>query len=280
MNIIASKPKINETTAMQIACVIAWLWGIPVIDLLESYTYGSATRGLITSFVPFAAGIIAAVSLPGYMSRKYGKAALIIGCALLAIFLVFYTQLWLRPSGYYISRNSGLFRLIGFLFLGYGLRTSGTFSKPLTFKAGVIILFGLYVIYNLFLWGSNNPHPDWMFLYHLSLILFGLVRIAIVITLWKTLSADSVTKFFDKCPKTSLLVAGLFWGMFFVPPADSYSPMWKTVVMFLAAPIFAYALTVIVRFAFFALSYLLKGIFTNRFWWRKSCSWWSDGTEV
>ena len=107
MNEIASKPKINETTAMQIACVIAWLWGIPVIDLLESYTYGSATIGLITSFVPFAAGIIAAVSLPGYMSRKYGKAALIIGCALLAIFLVFYTQLWLGPSGYYISRNSG-----------------------------------------------------------------------------------------------------------------------------------------------------------------------------
>ena len=28
MNEIASKPKINETTAMQIACVIAWLWGI------------------------------------------------------------------------------------------------------------------------------------------------------------------------------------------------------------------------------------------------------------
>lgn len=37
MNEIASKPKINETTAMQIACVIAWLWGAKYEEIMSSY---------------------------------------------------------------------------------------------------------------------------------------------------------------------------------------------------------------------------------------------------
>lgn len=63
MHGITSRTTINETCAMQIFCVIAWLWAVPVIDSLESYSYGVATRALITSFIPFVAGIIAAVSL-------------------------------------------------------------------------------------------------------------------------------------------------------------------------------------------------------------------------
>jgi hypothetical protein len=30
---------------------------------------------------------------------------------------------------------------------------------------------------------------------------------------------------------------------------------------------------------FFALSSLLREIFSNKFWWRKSCRWWGNDTE-
>ena len=280
MNGITSRTTINETCAMQIFCVIAWLWAVPVIDSLESYSYGTATRALITSFIPFVAGIIAAVSLPLSVTQKCAKVALGIGCVILALFLVFYIQLFNLSLGYLLVNFCGLFRAIGFLLIGYGLRSLNVFSKPVSFKAGVLASVGFYIIYNLLLWGTHNPHPDWMLAYHLSNIFLAIVRIAIVITLWKTLSADSVTRFFNRFPKMSLLVAGLFWGMILVFPADSYSSLPMKIVMFFAAPILAYVFTVIVRFVFFALSSLLREIFSNKFWWRKSCRWWGNDTQA
>ena len=35
-----NKTLISETTALQIVSVIAWLWVVPVIDSLDSYSYG------------------------------------------------------------------------------------------------------------------------------------------------------------------------------------------------------------------------------------------------
>jgi hypothetical protein len=78
----------------------------------------------------------------------------------------------------------------------------------------------------------------------------------------------------------SLLVAGLFWGMILVFRADSYSSLPMKIVMLFAAPILAYVFTVIVRFVFFALSSLLREIFSNKFWWRKSCRWWGNDTQA
>ena len=281
MNIISSIPRVKETTAMQIVCVIAWLWVIPVIDSLESYSYGAATKALITSFIPFVIGIISAVSLPEGITRKYGRAALIIGCVILAFSLVLYVQLLYFPYGFHLySYNCGLFRIIGFILLGYGLRTTDAFSEPMSFKTGVLVLFVLYVTYNLLLWGTNNPHPDWMFLYHLSNILFAMARIAIVIVLWKTLSTDSVAVFLDKKPRLSLLVAGLLWGMFFVKPVDSYESRWVAVTMLILSPLYAYVMTVLVRFAAKSLIYLLKGVWTNKCWWRESCCWWTDKSRT
>ena len=60
MNTLMTK----ETTALQIVAVIAWLWVMPVIDMFESYSYGSATISLIRSYVPFVLGIILAVNIP------------------------------------------------------------------------------------------------------------------------------------------------------------------------------------------------------------------------
>ena len=52
------KSLILETTALQIVCVIGWLWIVPIIDSLDSYSYGMATRAILTSFIAFALGII------------------------------------------------------------------------------------------------------------------------------------------------------------------------------------------------------------------------------
>ena len=154
------------------------------------------------------------------------------------------------------------------------------FPKQISFTKGVLILVLQYIVYNLLLWGSHNPHPDYMFLYNLSHILLALVRIAIIVTLWKTLSADAVTKFLGKSPKISSIVAGLFWGMILVVPANDYAPRWLAILMFLIAPLFAYIMTVIVRLSVQLVMYVLKGIWANKFWWIESCCWWVNNENI
>ena len=192
-----NKTLISETTALQIVSVIAWLWVVPVIDSLDSYSHGMATRALITSFIPFVLGVTASVYFPKFATPKRGKLALITGSIILIFTLVFYAQIFHHISWWYI-RHWPLFRLVGFTLLGYGLKTLKVFPKQISFTKGVLILVLQYIVYNLLLWGSHNPHPDYMFLYNLSHILLALVRIAIIVTLWKTLSADAVTKFLGK----------------------------------------------------------------------------------
>ena len=267
------KSLILETTALQILCVIGWLWIVPIIDSLDSYSYGMATRALVTSFIPFVLGIIMARNVPEIATLKRGRGALIIGSIILLLFLVFYIPLFPR-LGHWYTWNSGLFRAIGFILLGFGLTITEIFHKKPTFKTGVALLMYLYTIYNLLLWGSHNPHPDWMPLYYLAHILLALIRVAIIVTLWKTLSADSVTGLCNKFPKCSLFLAGLFWGMFLVIPANEYAPRWLAILMFFMAPVFAYIMTVIVRFSVRLVVYVVKGVLENRFWWFKSCCWW------
>lgn len=275
METINKKTLILETTALQIVSVIAWLWIVPIIDSLDSYSYGMATRALVTSFIPFALGIIVARNMPKVATLKRGKGALIIGSVILLLFLVFYIPLFPR-LGHWYTWNSGLFRAIGFLLLGFGLNITEIFPQKPTFKTGAAILIGLYISYNLLLWASHNPHPDWMPLYYLVHILLALVRIVIVVALWKTLSADSVMQLCNKFPKCSLFLAGLFWGMFLVVPADSYAPRWLAILMFFLAPVFAYLMTVIVRLSVQMILYIVKGIISNKFWWFNSSCWWTN----
>ena len=120
----------------------------------------------------------------------------------------------------------------------------------------------------------NNVPCHYMPLYRLANIAYALVRIAIVVVLWKTLSADSVTLFLCKFPKISLLVAGLFWGMFLVMPANTYSPGWLAILMLFMAPVIAYIMTVIVRISSQIVIYLIKGFITYKIWFRDACKWW------
>ena len=263
---------------MQIVSVIAWLWVVPVIDSFDSYSYGMATRALITSFIPFVLGIMASVHFPNFATTKRGRQSLIAGSIVLIITLVFYVQIFHYISGWYL-RHWALFRFVGFALLGYGLKTLKVFPKQISFIKGTLILVLQYIVYNLLLWGSHNPHPDYMFLYNLSHILLALVRIVIIVTLWKTLSADSVTRILEKSPKLSTAIAGLFWGMILVLPADNYSPRWLAIVMLIVAPIIAYIMTVLVRFSVQLVMYIVKGILTNKFWWFESCCWWIDKAE-
>ena len=267
------KSLILETTALQIVCVIGWLWIVPLIDSLDSYSYGMATRALVTSFIPFVLGIIMARNAPKIATLKCGRGALIIGSIILLLFLVFYIPLFPR-LGHWYTWNSGLFRAIGFILLGFGLTITEIFHKKPTFKTGVALLTCLYIIYNLLLWGSHNLYPDWMPLYYLAHMLLAIVRIALIITLWKTLSADSVMELCNKFPKCSLFLAGLFWGMFLVIPANEYASRWLAILMFFLAPIFAYIMAVIVRLSIQLTYYLVKGLISNKFWWLESCCWW------
>ncbi len=284
MEALNKKSLILETTAMQIVCVIGWLWIVPIIDSLDSYSYGMATRALIISFIPFVIGVIAAVAFPNFTTRRISQSALIMGCIILAITLVFYVIIYQELYlSWWLLRHFGFLRALGFALIGYSLQTIST-GKQLTFKTGLMILIALYIMYNLLIWGMNNAPCHYMPLNRLANIAYALVRIAIVVVLWKTLSADSVILFLSKFPKTSLLVAGLFWGMFLVMPANTYSPRWLAIVMLFMAPVVAYIMTVIVRFSVRLVMYVVKGVLTNRFWWLKSCCWWikkeSKGTDI
>lgn len=267
------KSLILETTALQILCVIGWLWIVPIIDSLDSYSYGMATRAILTSFIAFALGIIVSRNMPKVATLKRGRCALIIGSIILLLFLVLWVPLFPR-LGYWYTRPCALFRAIGFLLFGFGLSVTEIFPKAAKFKIGVSLLIGLYIVYNLLLWGSHNTHPDRMSLYYLAHILLALIRVAIIVTLWKTLSADSVTGLCNKFPKSSSFLAGLFWGMILVIPADDYAPRWLAILMFFLAPVFAYIMTVIVRLSIQLIYYIVKGLISNKFWWFKSCCWW------
>lgn len=264
---------ISETTPLQIICVIAWLWVVPVIDSLDSYSYGMATRALVTSFIPFVIGIIVARNMPKIATLKRGRSALIIGSIILLLFLVFWVPLFPR-LGYWYTRPCALFRAIGFLLFGFGLSVTEIFPKAPKFKTGISLLIGLYIVYNLLLWGSHNTHPDCMSLYYLAHILLALIRVAIIVTLWKTLSADSVTELCNKFPKCSLFLAGLFWGMFLVIPANDYAPRWLAILMFFLSPVVAYIMTIIVRILYHLVIYLIKGLIKNKVWIRESYKWW------
>ena len=273
MEALNKKSLILETTALQIVCVIGWLWIVPLIDSLDSYSYGLATRAILTSFIAFALGIIVARNMPKVATLKRGRCALVIGIVILLLFLVFWVPLFQR-LGHWYTRNCALFRAAGFLLLGFGLSVTEIFPKSAKFKIGVSLLIGLYIVYNLLLWGCHNTHPDRMSLYYLAHILLALIRVAIIVTLWNTLSADSVTGLCNKFPKSSSFLAGLFWGMILVIPADVYAPRWLAIVMFFLAPVFAYIMTVIVRLSIQLISYIVKGVISNKFWWFESCCWW------
>ena len=232
-----------------------------------------ATRAILTSFIAFALGIIVSRNMPKVATLKRGRCALIIGSIILLLFLVLWVPLFPR-LGYWYTRPCALFRAIGFLLFGFGLSVTEIFPKAAKFKIGVSLLIGLYIVYNLLLWGSHNTHPDRMSLYYLAHILLALIRVAIIVTLWKTLSADSVTGLCNKFPKSSSFLAGLFWGMILVIPADDYAPRWLAILMFFLAPVFAYIMTVIVRLSIQLIYYIVKGLISNKFWWFKSCCWW------
>ena len=268
------KSLILSTTALQVVSVIAWLWVVPVIDSFDSYTYGMGTRALITSFIPFVIGAVTAISFPNFTTSKRSRYALIIGSILLAISLVFYAIVYQNISmSFWLVRNLPLFRILGFAILGYALQGRGLGSSW-KFNAGLAMLMVLYIIYNLLIWGMNNVPCQYMSLYHFTNIAYAIVRISIVITLWKTLSADSVTSLISRFPKCSLLVAGLFWGMFLVLPADRYSPRWLAILMLFFAPLLAYIYSMLIRFAVKLMAWLCKGVISNRGWWKEVCIWW------
>ena len=265
-----------ETAAIQIFFVLAYLWAVPVIESLDSYTYGTATRGLIMSFLPFVIGVIAAVSFPNFTSHRKSRCALILGCVLLSITVIFYVIIhqilfWDR----WFIGSIAFLRILGFALLGYGLKARYS-GKKWTFKAGMVTLIVLYGIYNLLIWGMNNVPCQYMALYRIANMAYGLVRIAIVVALWKTLSADSVTRILGRSPKISMLVAGLFWGMFFVIPANKFAPLWLAVLMLALAPAIAYVWSVLVRFALKTIAYTFKGLVSEKFWWKEVCCWWRD----
>lgn len=273
-----NKQILLRTAAIQIVSVVAWLWVIPIIDSLNSYTYGTATNWLIISFILFVMGVIAAVNFPNFTTNRISKSVLITGSVLLAITLVFYHILNREVYiGWRLSGFIPFLRMLGFAMLGYGLQGTSD-GKKLSFKVGLSVVVVLYIIYNLLQWGLNNQQSYHIFLSDLVDILYALLRVMIVVVLWKTLSADSVTCFLSRVPKCSLLVAGLFWGMFFVIPANKYLQRWLAILMLILAPVFAYICSVVVRFAIKLIAYLIRGLISEKFWWKEVCCWWKKGT--
>ena len=265
----------TETTALQIVAVIAWLWVMPAIDMLESYSYGSATIFLIRSYIPFVLGVILAVNIPRKVNERIWKPIFIIGCIILLFTIILQRMMWQLC---WVSFTYEL-RIVGLTFFGYGLRLYDRLPKLKSFGVGVLLLMLLYGVYNLLIYWGHNIHPKDIYLWLTRDIIYGMTHIAIIILLWKTLSTEYVSRFVNKAPKLSIFVAGLFWGMILVVPADSYAPRWLSILMLFLAPVFAYIMTVIVRLSVKLISYVVKGIIENKFWWFESCCWWINKTD-
>ena len=176
----------TETTALQIVAVIAWLWVMPAIDMLESYSYGSATIFLIRSYIPFVLGVILAVNIPRKVNERIWKPIFIIGCIILLFTIILQRMMWQLC---WVSFTYEL-RIVGLTFFGYGLRLYARLPKLKSFGVGVLLLMLLYGVYNLLIYWGHNIHPKDIYLWLARDIIYGVTHIAIIVLLYKTLSTE------------------------------------------------------------------------------------------
>lgn len=278
METLNNKSFISETTVLQIVSVVAWLWMMPVISSLNSWSYGVATNAIMGSFIFLTLGIIVSDKFTFKSKRRLGVFSLVAGAVTLLLCLALYEPMRLS-IGFFYLRQLSLFRYLGFALLGYGLKSLNFSMGIKSFGKGLIWLILLYGFYNLLIYSGNNISPDMKAISLCRDVTYALTRVLIVVTLWQTLSVDWIQKLLYKCPKLSLLTAGLFWGMIVVMPANHYSPGWLAIVMLLLAPVIAYIMTVLVRFSIQIIVHIVKGLIANKCWWLESCCWWHDKEE-
>lgn len=264
--------KLKETTALQAISVIAWLWAKPAADALDSYGFWSSTASLIKVVVLFVAGVV----ISSYFPSKYGKKVAIpvlIASIFLLISYVFFYDLYLHN----IWRSRflvGLLTILGMPLLGFSLGALKISWRPKSFVVAVCVLILFYVAY----WGEFSLCRyipiEAKSLWNLYSLMTYVIQIAIAIQFWRTMSMECVRQSIERIPKLTKFVAGLFWGMFLVFPADRYSPAYEAIIMLLLSPLFAYIFTVLLRAIYTLMQNLVRLARSERPDWKNIICWW------
>lgn len=268
--------KIDHVTIIKVLSVIIWLWIIPVVDAFDNLSYGLATSALLKNIVFCAAGVVIASYFSNEIRRRMSVYILVLGVMMLIVGYPCYNYL---TGGHYCHRVIAVFRFLGILCMGFGLEARDCFIKPKSTLKGVSVLLSLIILYYLIMYLTRYIPSDSNAFLTVQSVVFGILRVGISVFVWKLASIDCIMHLFKRVPKISLFVAGLFWGMILVVPADNFAPRWLSILMLSLAPVFAYIITVIVRLSVQLISYVMKGIIANKFWWFESCCWWINKTD-
>ena len=105
-------------------------------------------------------------------------------------------------------------------------------------------------------------------------MLYYIFQISIAIQLWRGMAMDCVRQAFERIPKLSKCVAGLFWGMFLVVPAGRCSEFYEDVIMLLLAPVIAYVMTVVLRAIYTTVRNLIRLAQSEQADWTNIFCWW------
>lgn len=269
------KTSIKESVAIQIVAVVGWLWMKPCIYALESYTYGAATVRLLDYFVFAVIGIILGRWLCCREIYRFSRPAFITG-AVLFIFWVLCNRniLYNGLFGFRFAYIT-IIPYIGTMLMALGLTSIKRDIPEIPLGKGLLWSVVLYAFYNVLVFLNYHvPREQWLLVKLFDLAYYG-VRLSLLFVMWRTLESIAVRSFLSKIPKLSLCIAGLFWGMFFVMPADIFHPTWRAICMFLASPLIAYIYSVLVRFAVELLSGFVKRTKSQELDWRSVICWWN-----
>lgn len=274
--------KLTKTTALQAIAVVAWLWVKPAINPSGFYGSGYTTAYLIKSVVCFIVGLVVATYVPPKVGRKLAVPALVAG-ALLAVSYLFSDELY-RPHIFEYRWLVGIIIKLGLPLIGFGLGAMRISWKPRSFAWSLGVLLALYAMYlgneylsryipiDEYYYGEGEVHI--LVIMKVYLLILYVLQVFIGIQLWRLMSLDCVIQAFEKIPKLTNCVAGLFWGMFLVPPAGGCSEFYEDVIMLLLAPVIAYIITVLLRAIYTAICNLIRFARSEQADWKNIFCWW------
>lgn len=274
--------KLKELTALQAITVVAWLWAKPVADSLDLYGFGDSMALLIKYVVYLLAGVVVATYVPSKTQGKFAVPALGAG-VLLIISYLFFDELY-RDYIHQCRWLVGLIGILGFPLLGLGMGCMRISWKPKSFACAVCMLIAFLALYlghqyaGRFISIEVLSHIETgiheMVLTKSYLLLYYILQISIAIQLWRVMTMDCVIQMFERIPKLTKCVAGLFWGMFLVVPAGRCSEFYEDVIMLLLAPVVAYVMTVLLRAIYTVIRNLVRCSRPDKSDWKSILCWW------
>ncbi len=260
--------KITEIDSVKVFSVLLLLWVVPIAEVFDDMSYGSAIANVMLSFVLFAAGVVIANNLSDGIKRKIVKPSLIVSVICLvhgwSVYRIFMSD-WITIT-----------RILSMLLLGLSLGMMKISYIPKNFKLGVGILFFLSCSYVAAIYCSRFVPFHFYTGVDIESFVYLMIRVAIVFLTWRTLSMDCVAEFLGRRSGLTKFVGGLFWGIF---------PVWglhlsidwsvgTVILLLIISPLFACVFSVVFRIVSGMIKCLVEEVLFKKEWWMKNLCWW------